>query len=201
MSWVWLLLVLWNTTAQHKVHELVNHDSSVLLFPSLRSFCSCITKSHQVHQCLFWIIVYAGPRGEKCRKQLSLTWLYIPSVYDIEYSLIRMFKMKPSFCLSCLSSYSRVYPSIYGFNVLSVYVWLSIHLAWHTVTHTFVSWFIAMHMKEHIHVTTRRFADAGKDETKIVFRWVCLQFEAYKCERDTENNSFWILVCGWNSWT
>lgn len=40
-----------SVTAQHKVHELVNHDSPVRLFPSLHSFCSFIKKSYQLHQC------------------------------------------------------------------------------------------------------------------------------------------------------
>lgn len=39
-----------SVTAQHKVHELVNHDSPVLLFPSFHSFWSFIKKSYQLHQ-------------------------------------------------------------------------------------------------------------------------------------------------------
>lgn len=40
-----------SVTAQHKVHELVNHDSPVHLFPSLHRFRSFIKKLYQLHQC------------------------------------------------------------------------------------------------------------------------------------------------------
>lgn len=110
--------------AQHKVHELVKHDSSVHLFPSLHSFRSFIKKSYELHQCTI-LNNRLCPAVEKSRKRLSLTWLYIPSVYERSAdNLVNTYTVMVSFCLYlvCLYIQWSIHLYLMAFHSLSVYV-------------------------------------------------------------------------------
>ena len=104
---------------QRKVHELVNHDSAVRLFPSLHSSRSFIKKSYQLHQCTVLNNRPYVPRSQEHRKRLSSTWLCIPNPYETSADrLIRMYRAK-GFILFILSLFRSSGPSIH----LSVLKW------------------------------------------------------------------------------
>lgn len=104
-----------SVTAQHKVHELVNHDSPVLLFPSFHSFWSFIKKSYQLHQSTV-LNNRQCAKKRNARNSYPVAWLCILNVYERSSdSLTQMSTLKVSFCLSCLS--------VFVVTDLSIYLW------------------------------------------------------------------------------
>lgn len=143
-----------SVTAQRKVHELVNHDSAVGLFPSLHSSGSFIKKSYQLHQSTVLNNRPCVPRSREHRKRPSSTWLCVPNPHETSADrLIQMYRAN-GFILFILSLFRSSGLSIYlCLNGPSAYVQLTIHLARSAATHTTLCWFIAMHMEEHVHMT------------------------------------------------
>lgn len=131
MSWVWLSVILWSTRLSFA--SVLQLSTRFMSWSTMTALSICFhhftDSAALLRNCIncisapFWIIDCACLTVEKCREQLCLTWLYIPCVYErLADSLIHMYRVKVSFCLSCLSIYPVFCPSIYGFNGLSVYV-------------------------------------------------------------------------------
>lgn len=160
--------------AQHTVHELVNHDNPFHFLPELHSSCSFIKKPHKLHQCTILNNRLPVLAVEKCREHLSLTWLYSPSAYEgtVERFFLK-YTVKVLLCLSCLSLYSAVYPSIYDFNGLSVLL-VDHQSNCHAVTHTFVGWFSAMHIKWHVYITRCLATDSNREGWNTDYFQTCM---------------------------